>query len=156
MKVQPYGRFGNNFQQILNATLLARHWGIRTLILPRGRLAGATASGEAGGMRFCPDGEDDAQRVLAGHFYFIDFFQAFFERISLDAILDALDTAVRPQYRHWLDRVKPAAEDTMHFHFRSGDVFWPNTPHLTYLQPPLAHYTKSLAHAEQYAESSTT
>ena len=149
-KIERYGRFGNNFQQILNATLLARQLGIHTVILPRGQLAGATPSGEAGGMRYCHEGEDDSQRALAGHFYFVDFFEAIFERISLDAILDALEHAVRPQYRHWLERVRRCADDTMHFHFRSGDVFVANTPHYTYLQPPLAHYTQALAHAVEH------
>jgi hypothetical protein len=147
LKIEPYGRFGNNFHQTLNAALLAKHLGIKTIIMPRGGLLGATPSGENAGIRFVHDGADDAQRALSGPFYFIDDFQACFERITLQEMLDVLNHAVRPQYRAWIERARTTEDGTMHFHFRSGDVFRVDTPHYTYLQPPLGYYKAALTHA---------
>lgn len=151
LKLEPYGRFGNNFHQTFNASLLARLWGIETIILPRGRLLGAVAAGAAGGLHFVHEGEDRCQRVLSGKFYFLDYFAAFHPRITLDDLARTLEACVRPQYSTLLERARPAAPDTMHFHFRSGDVFMPGTPHMTYLQPPLAFYTAALVHATAHA-----
>ena len=148
LKLRRFGRFGNNFHQLLNAAILAKALGIRDIVLDAGMLPAAVPKETIGGLRFLDSENADFGRALLGQFYFIAPFAPVFDKTSLDTICDTLADTIQPLYSELLRQVhRPSTKRSMHFHFRGGDVFGVNPSQGAYVQPPLAFYKAALSHA---------
>ena len=148
LKLRRFGRFGNNFHQLLNAAVLAKALELRDIVLDREMLPAALPKETIGGLRFLDGDNADFGRALCGHFYFIAPFARVFAKASLDTICDTLTNTIQPLYSDLLNRVDPPSiRRSMHFHFRGGDVFNDNPSQGAYAQPPLAFYKAALSHA---------
>jgi hypothetical protein len=148
LKLRRYGRFGNNFHQLLNAAILAKALGIREIVVDREMLPAAVPKEPIGGLRFRDPDDADLGRALLGSFYFIAPFAPVFDKTSLDTICDTLADTIQPLYSDLLKQVRrPSQKRSMHFHFRGGDIFNENPAQGAYVQPPLAFYKAALSHA---------
>jgi len=137
------GRFGNNVRQIGTAVCLARRLGIRRLYLCKLPLLEIAQAVTFDGVTVLPDVElerDNPQSVLCGTFYYKEVFGRM-DRMEYRRIAEAARGVVRPIF----DRLAvqpglvPDATDLV-IHLRAGDIFAKKTPHLFYVQPPLAFY----------------
>ena len=147
LALRRFGRFGNNFHQLLNAAVLARALDLREIILDQGMFPAPAPTETIGNLRFRDWSDDDFGRALCGPFYFIAPFAPIFEKTSLETICDTLATTIQPLYNDLLNRVHSPLKKAMHLHFRGGDVFNDKPSHGAYAQPPLAFYKAALSHA---------
>jgi hypothetical protein len=148
LKLRRFGRFGNNFHQLLNAAIVAKALEIPEIVLDREMLLAAAPKETIGGLRFRDSDYANFGRALRGRFYFIAPFAPVFKKTSLDTICDTLADTIQPLYSDLLKQVqRPSKKRSMHFHFRGGDVFGDKPSQGAYVQPPLAFYKAALSHA---------
>lgn len=147
----PYGRFGNQYFQTLNAIIFARRIGARTIIWAKGHhFLGQRNAQLTPDLNLVLDRKDysDVSRRfdlrasthasvhLAVNTYFLlergelntSISQIEFDRASA-AIRDALD----------FEKSNIVSEETLVIHLRAGDIFGEN-PHSAYGQPPIGFY----------------
>ena len=105
LKLRRFGRFGNNFHQLLNAAILAKALGISEIVLDAGMLPAAAPKETTSGLRFCEWDDPQFGRAMCGHFYFIAPFAPVFEKTSLDTICDTLADTIQPLYSDLLKQV---------------------------------------------------
>jgi F5/8 type C domain len=152
LKLKRFGRFGNNFHQLLNAAILAKALEIGEIVLDRGMLLTPVPKEAIDGLRFRDWDDPDFGRAMCGRFYFIAPFARVFDKTSLDTIYETLTDTIQPLYSDLLNQAEPPSiKRSMHFHFRGGDVFDDKKPlHRAYAQPPLAFYQAALSHAIEH------
>jgi hypothetical protein len=151
LQIQRYGRFGNNFHQLLNAAVLAPKLEVHDIIVDSEMVLidPVPANGLAlGDIRFLMSpGSDVVGRALSGSFYFVDQFAHIFSKVPVEEMCETLRCKIRPLYSDLLSCVPRPIDKSMHFHFRSGDIFDSPVPHGAYSQPPLSFYKAALSHA---------
>jgi hypothetical protein len=138
--VQPWARFGNAIVQIANAIEGAQRFGAGRILLPPGHPIFTVAVrvgriecgyGDAGAL--APD-----RTALVGRFFHA---RAVGARASTwsrrEHAAHHIRGLIHPDVLAPDPRLGP---DDVVAHLRSGDIFRPATPHVTYGQPPVSHY----------------
>lgn len=142
-RITPYGRFGNQLRQIVNAVWLAKRLNVKCIAVPRNGLIQLPAPFSRDGIAFVADPLEvrNAGAWLIGNFFY---------RNDLSPLLNEVDGAA--SYRVAQDFVLPGLmrplpngdvkhADELSVHFRAGDIFGQGDIHRLYVQPPLAFYT---------------
>ena len=153
IRVRPYERFGNNFYQILNACILARRLGVRSLQLSGFRSDLFSLPFEADGICVMGHGEDAADGLtMTGEFYFPKGLEPLVGDYSAAFLAETVDRFMRPLLTRLTGPSGSLGERTLVMHFRGGDLFagsgW---VHSWYVQPPASHYIRALKHAQTHS-----
>jgi len=130
--LQPYGRFGNNVQQFINAIAIAEHKNIPIVKYRFPNFSNNT-------LRIQYDTKRDLNySKLSDTFYNIPDPLEFKEkqRIARKYLLPIL------KYYKLPTRFEDYYTSALFVHIRSGDLFKNKVVHPDYTQPPLAYYTK--------------
>ena len=149
--LESYGRFGNNFFQMINAIWFARKTGIKRIFLPDMR----TPFPQGTGVKF-----DDIEFVfdkmsfstdsaaLSGKFFFWWGLGGFLAKKSPKDTVQIIEKYLKPILLPQDVRTECLlASEILHIHIRSGDIFSPTTKvNSDYVQPPLAYYQKIIEH----------
>ena len=139
IRVTEFGRFGNIFQQLLHAILLAHHLGCRTVeFFP---FEGVQTEGEwqFAGLNFiCRRTPRTVGPTLVGHFFFSHPFESALTGFNMQYAMDVIDGALRPLFKDV--RVEPQDSQVIVLNFRGGDVFLGNPISAEYVQPPASFY----------------
>jgi len=143
-----YGRFGNNFYQILHASAFALSVGITDIVLYHDALFAPIKDDNVAKLRYFSESEVSSRRMLIGNFFFVEAFKKALSGLNIRGLYSILTNDVAPLYRNLLRKARQCEKDTMHFHFRSGDIFSSSSVvHSNYLQPPLSFYKAALMDA---------
>ena len=156
LRIQAYGRFGNNVYQVLTASVLARLLGIGEVELPELGPGTAPLPVETPYFRFVPHGAASGP-VMSGIFYLPFGFERPLEQAAPAFVLETLQRAVAPLYGPLRDAASAVVAATrgtrtLAMHFRGGDVFGANGPQgvgAGYVQPPASYYLAAVRHARE-------
>jgi hypothetical protein len=144
LRLLRYGRFANNFYQILNGAMLARAMKCSVLQLPRIDNAPALPirldSIEIEGFSDEPPGGS----AISASFYVPNGLETVLGPYDGEFALDTIERFVKPVYQTYLAAVGSLDVQTMAMHFRGGDVFGAGYIHPDYVQPPASYYIRAL------------
>jgi hypothetical protein len=149
---QRYGRFGNNFYQLLNALMIARRLACRELQIPPIDASPSVLPMTIEEIRVTgfPAGAD-VKPTLVGSFYAPVGFERFLGDFGSPFAFDTVHRYVRPIFRELLAGIKPLGRNVLAMHFRGGDVFATDSPaHCWYVQPPASYYIAALEFAQRH------
>ncbi len=139
IRVTEFGRFGNIFQQLLHAILLAHHLGCSTVeFFP---FEGVQTEGEwqFAGLNFiCSRTPRTVGPTLVGHFFFSHPFESALTGFNMQHAVDVIDGALRPLFKDV--RTEPQDSQLIILNFRGGDVFLGSPISPEYVQPPASFY----------------
>jgi hypothetical protein len=143
LKITPFGRLGNQFEQLSHATVVARRMGVKYIVVNNQagliRLAAAfTFEGinYVGSIAELPAGST----VLAGNFFFRGDFMPL-EPYPKDLQYRLISQAVKQYMMPPLAVDADKYSDELTIHFRAGDIFSIPSAACGYTQPPLGFYT---------------
>ena len=142
---RPYGMFGNNVYQVLNAALAARASGCGYLLLDAMRDLTDFDDFTLDGLHVSRHREPPEGAVLEGSFY-VPFG---FERAVLrNGPQDLAAFTRRLTEGVFSDIAAEEGDDRIAVHIRSGDVFNSlGAVPFAYVQPPASYYLKAICHA---------
>lgn len=160
---KPFGRFGNQYFQLINALALGNRWGTRGLIAPGNvvvprmdplglQALGWVVKADEQVVNWKPLGDSLFQQIKprkpALHLAFNTFFASVPGQLEMPVSLKESTDAAQAVANVWAQPAPaPLKESHLVIHLRSGDVFRPD-PHPQYGQPPLSFYTKILDHRD--------
>jgi hypothetical protein len=146
-----YGRFGNNFYQLLNALIIARRLGCRELHIPFVEatpnslpltVEEITVTGPRLGNPVKP--------TLVGTFYAPIGFERLFEDFGSRFTVDTIERYVCPIFQGFMAGIEPLGPNVVAMNFRGGDVFAKDgSAHRWYVQPPASFYVTVFEHARR-------
>ena len=143
----PFGRFGNNLRQLINAANLAIGIGTRTVLFTRLPHFEAPVPVQACGLRFVSYDKPESivAPALCGRFLTTTGLSPLLTRRA--AMTPALIKQALVPLCTLPIRQTPRGPHEIAFHMRAGDVFRTDRPpHEGYPQPPLAYYIGVLNH----------
>lgn len=127
---KPYGRFGNNYFQILNAIVIAKTHNLKYIFLPNFSEPFISYSKNVKGLRFIFNSKMKYRfRTLEGLFFSSLEYKKNFIYYKF----------IAKNYLPKLLNLNEVASNDLVIHIRSGDIFT-EKPHPDYIQPPLAFY----------------
>jgi hypothetical protein len=144
---KPYGRFGNNFFQILNAIATARLYGFKNIFLPN----------------FCEPFVSKSKNIKGIQFIFDSRRKYRYKKLE-DIFFSSLKYKNNSIYYKFIAKnflskllnINNVASRDLVIHIRSGDIFI-NRPHPLYIQPPLSFYKSCLDRIfKEYSISNVT
>ncbi len=147
-----YGRFGNNFYQLLNSLIIARRLGCHELQIPPidGGPTRYPVTAEDINVTCFPTGAD-VEPTIVGSFYAPGGFERFFGDFGSDFAFDTVARYVRPIFAELLAKTKPLNRNVLAMHFRGGDVFSRDGQiHRWYVQPPASYYITAFEYAQRH------
>jgi hypothetical protein len=144
--IQSAGRFGNNIQQIIHATHVAESIGVNRIYIQEVNVGMLRSNWRLADISFSPFAPWPGGPVFSGTFFYRDCFRRLFSRFDGQKLLCIVARVIAPMLRRRWPAVKTSAEDVLHIHIRSGDIFAPGGSHWAYVQPPLAFYRQVLRH----------
>jgi len=145
LRLLRYGRFANNFYQILNGAMLARAMKCSVLQLPLIDNAPASLPFRADSIEIqgVSDDPPDGPWLLA-NFFVPNGLETVLGPYDAEFALDTIERFVKPVYQPYLAAVGSLDAQTMAMHFRGGDVFGAGYIHPDYVQPPASYYIRAL------------
>ena len=143
-----YGRFGNNFYQLLNSLIIARRLGCTELQIPP--ITGISLPLSIEGIKVTGFPTDaDVKPALAGSFFAPIGLERFLGDFGSRFAFDTVCRYVRPLFGELLAGIKSLGRNVIAMHFRGGDVFAKSGfVHPWYVQPPASYYIKAFEFAE--------
>jgi hypothetical protein len=146
LEIEPYGRFGNNIYQIINAYWMSKSLKFRTIVLNRFDFISESV-GHGVEIRLAKNFKNFQKLGLRGHFFGPNGFEEIFRTTNqskneLRRVINMLGAT----YSNLTARARKKKSIAMHF--RSGDVFT-GVGHIFYVQPPASYYIKCFNHANQ-------
>jgi len=142
--VTPYGRFGNNIYQVINAFCIARALNI-PVVLFDGFDFGAENTSAGIELKFDTNFQGELKCGLRGQFYAPHGFESIFKpQMRGEKELENICHMLASTYRDIIH--KSIRKKSIAMHFRGGDVFV-EAPHHFYVQPPASYYIKCFDHA---------
>jgi len=141
-RITPYGRFGNQLKQIINAVWLAERLQVKYIAMPRHGMIRPSAFSR-NGIEFVADPAAARERGLwlAGNFFYPENLGRLLEEIDGAASYRVVQEFVLPGLMEKLPDGDVRHADELTVHFRAGDIFGGGVIHPAYVQPPLAFYT---------------
>ena len=142
---RPYGMFGNNVYQVLNAALAARSSGCGHLSLDVMDDLAPFDDFTLDGVRVSRRGALPDGPFLEGSFY-VPF--GFEQAVTRNGPADLAAFTGQLTERVYDGLAPKDGDDRIAVHIRSGDVFNPLGPvPFAYVQPPASYYVKAILHA---------
>ena len=145
LRLVRYGRFANNFYQILNGAMLARAMQCTALQIPQIDDAPEALPIRVDSLeiqRFSqelPEGP-----AITARFFFPTGLEDIVGPYQPAFALDTIERFVKPVYQNFLSSVGSLDAQTMAMHLRGGDVFESERIHRDYVQPPASYYIRAL------------
>jgi len=155
IRLQRYGRFGNNFYQILNSSMLARVMNCKLLQIPE--------------IDDAPDNfpividdfvinshaaETRADATLSGSFYWPTGMESVIDPYSTEFANETVERFVSPVYQKYFGQPDTLGDHTLVMHFRGGDIFMKGIQATWYVQPPASYYIKALKYTMRHLDVS--
>lgn len=148
LRLERLGRFGNIVYQLLNATLLARHFGCDTIeMFPFEGGPLPTIIDDLTFRYAKAEIDSSAKPTLVGHFYETYHFGSLIRDVVPGEVWNTIQRVVHLLFRHLRNNAARLNPRTLVVHFRSGDVFGAAPVHPVYVQPPATYYEKAIDHA---------
>ncbi len=149
LRIYELGQFGNFVLQILNAALLARRIGARTIQVTPFNGGPKEGSYLLGGLTIEVSRHPRTTRpTLQGVFWSSDPF-AGSPAVDLDGVEDLIETVLKPLFADALGHVPPGPSDQIVMHLRGGDVFSGPILFPWYVQPPAQFYVLAALQARE-------
>ena len=147
LRLMPYGRFGNNLAQLFNAIFLAQRLGIETLAID-GKMLRRELPFTLERLNFVALGNQNFEELcLEGNFYYCGAFAKQIKVMTRETGKMIVQRFLQPMFSYLTDNVKPAGDDHLFIHFRTGDVFSGKLVHKDFVQPPASFYQLVRKHA---------
>jgi hypothetical protein len=145
LRLVHYGRFANNFYQILNGAMLARAMKCSVLQVPEiaNPPANLPISVDSIEIQLTSSGPPRGPAVSAS-FYSPKGMESAMGPYETEFALDTIERFVKPVYQKYLAATGSLDAQTMALHFRGGDVFGTKDIHPHYAQPPASYYIRAL------------
>jgi hypothetical protein len=150
LRLLRYGRFGNNFYQIVNACLLAQAMKASVVQIPNIDHGPDKLPIDVGCIQIAGDSSNLARgAVLTGQFYYPQGLEALVGSYDAEFLANTIRRFLFPIYARYLAEVGSLDEQTLTMHFRGGDIFMPKVNACWYVQPPASYYIRAYENACQ-------
>jgi hypothetical protein len=148
LRLVRYGRFGNNFYQLWNSTMLARVMNCSSLEIPEIDDGPDNLPIRVDELRIAAHSKVQQHgATLAGNFYWPSGMEAILGPYSTVFALDTVRRFVNPLYKKYHSACGSLGPHTLVMHFRGGDIFSPGINAPWYVQPPASYYIRAFEFA---------